>query len=94
MPLEVKVTDKVIIEVSGGLVNATWAPDGIEVVVVDHDNLTDEDTPEEDVAEIVAATPELPWGESGYDYRDSMEPPLKKVVLDTTRDRLSPLADS
>lgn len=70
---KVQVPDnKVIVEVAGGLVNAVWAPEGIEVVIVDHDNLEDADTPVEDIVETVARSSELPWGAQGYDYRPEL----------------------
>lgn len=65
---------RVIVEVSGGLVQVVHVPEGIEAVVVDHDELSDETTPPERVREVVAESPELPWGKEGYSYRDEMRP--------------------
>jgi hypothetical protein len=64
--------DKVIVEVAGGVVQAVWVGSGVTACVVDHDNLGDPDTPDEEIRRLVEVTPEIPWGTPGYDYRQSM----------------------
>lgn len=63
---------RVIVEVSGGLVQVVHTPVGIEAVVVDHDELSDPSTPKERVRKVMADSAELPWGHEGYAYRPEM----------------------
>lgn len=60
--------NKVIVEASGGVVQVVWTPPGVEAVVVDWDDFGDADSDPEQLKEIVAKTPELPWGTDGYPY--------------------------
>lgn len=78
-PAPVMANGRVIVEVSGGVVQVVHVPEGVFAVVVDHDELSDETTPPERVREVVGESPELPWGHPGYDYRDEMtpRPPLR-----------------
>lgn len=63
---------KVIVEMAGGNCQACWTPAAVGYELVDHDNLADPETSEESVAQLVAATAELPWGSDGFDYREAM----------------------
>lgn len=64
--------NKVIVECSGGVVQVVWTPPGVQAVLVDWDDLGDSDTDLERRKEIVAETPELPWGSERYPYPDGV----------------------
>jgi hypothetical protein len=87
-PVQVLPGQKVVVETMEGLVSSVHAPEGIAVVVVDHDALADPDlVSDEDVRELMTQTPELPWGQDGYTYRKVMR---DKPIMDSVETEITP----
>ena len=83
-PVEPLPGSKVVIETMQGLVSHVHAPEGLEIVVVDHDALGDPElASDDDVREVMAKSPSLPWGSDGYDYRSAMRGPTLEELAST-----------
>ena len=97
--VEILSGQKIVIEMRSGLLSSVHAPEGLEIIVVDHDVLADDELcSDDDVSETMASSPSLPWGEGDYGYRPVMrELKLSRLaateIKPGTRQRASELAE-